>query len=48
MKILKQQTPESLLEILEVEIDFLEHCVDNPFGKLENYLIIARLSLIKT
>lgn len=26
--------PQNLLDILENEIDYLEHCVDNPFGEL--------------
>lgn len=25
--------PQNILDILENEIDFLEHCVDNPFGE---------------
>lgn len=25
--------PQNLLDILELEIDYLEHCVDNPFGE---------------
>jgi hypothetical protein len=25
---------QNILEILDAEIDFLENCVENPFGKL--------------
>lgn len=34
VRIVKLTKPQTLLDILENEIDFLEHCVDNPFGKL--------------
>lgn len=30
--------PENLLEVLENEIDYLEHCVDNPFGEFTSVL----------
>lgn len=32
-RIVEVTKPQSLLDILENEIDYLEHCVDNPFGK---------------
>lgn len=33
---MKLTEPQALLDILENEIDFLEHCVDNPFGKFQS------------
>jgi hypothetical protein len=34
VRIVQIKKPQNFHEILENELEFLEHCVDNPFGEL--------------
>lgn len=34
VRIVQITKPQNLLDILDAEIDYLENCVDNPFGEL--------------
>lgn len=36
VRIVQVHKPQNLHDILENEIDYLEHCVDNPFGELRS------------
>lgn len=36
VRIVQVAKPQYLLEILNEEIDYLEHCVDHPFGKCKH------------
>lgn len=41
VRIVQIQKPQNLLDILDAEIDYLENCVENPFGELTAKMFVT-------